>query len=475
MNKAPSDHDEPDATGHSPKTFASGILELAKILSPAGGWPHGLDAYCGTTGVCMVRRICSHRSAHLTIGRARSALLASACLAFLALGLLPRAVLAATINVACGDVAGLKAAITSAAPGDTISLAANCTYTLTAVDNTDVFGPNGLPAISTQLTIEGNGATITRSGPQFRFFHVAAAGNLTLDQLMLSNGSLSGGAQNGGAVLVEGGVLIVTGSTLSANSSALGGAVHNVGTVSIRGTTFVGNSSPNVGGAIFDGASGSLAVTNSTFSGNSATNAGGAIHNAASGATVASSTFSGNTAALGGGAIFNGRTGSLTVQNSILTDNSGGNCGTLITVNDGGHNISWPDTTCPGLNLDPMLGPLASNGGPTQTFALLPTSPAIDAVPAVGAGCPSTDQRGISRPQGPSCDIGAFELAVTAAPTPTPAPVPSPPSTGHRPASDARWFRPTGLAGTLGSLIVLALVVQVWRRRSISLGRRRDK
>ena len=60
---------------------------------------------------------------------------------------------------------------------------------------------------------------------------------------------------------------------------------------------------------------------------------------------------------------------------------------------------------------DPLLGPLHDNGGFTQTMALGSGSPAIDAVPTTGAGCAPTDQRGISRPQGAACDIGAFEFA----------------------------------------------------------------
>ena len=78
-----------------------------------------------------------------------------------------------------------------------------------------------------------------------------------------------------------------------------------------------------------------------------------------------------------------------------------------------GHNLD-SDNTCnlssvgdlP--NTDPLLGPLQDNGGPTETHALLPESPAIDA--GDNAACPSTDQRGIIRPQGSACDIGAFEL-----------------------------------------------------------------
>jgi CSLREA domain-containing protein len=102
----------------------------------------------------------------------------------------------------------------------------------------------------------------------------------------------------------------------------------------------------------------------------------------------------------------------LTLQNSIVAGNTPANC--VAPESDGGHDISFPDATCAGANVDPQLLPLADNGGPTLTQALGPLSPAIDAVPAVGAGCPATDQRGVSRPQGPACDIGAFEVAVSA-------------------------------------------------------------
>ena len=59
--------------------------------------------------------------------------------------------------------------------------------------------------------------------------------------------------------------------------------------------------------------------------------------------------------------------------------------------------------------LDPLLGPLQDNGGPTFTHALLPGSPAIDHIPAENCEV-TTDQRGVARPQGAACDIGAYEL-----------------------------------------------------------------
>jgi hypothetical protein len=93
-------------------------------------------------------------------------------------------------------------------------------------------------------------------------------------------------------------------------------------------------------------------------------------------------------------------------------------------ITDGGHNLVFsPPSVGPpimdpchfpsgtGISVDPMLDPLADNGGPTQTMRLEPLSPAIDQVPASGAGCPATDQRGVARPGGAACDIGAYEVA----------------------------------------------------------------
>ena len=83
----------------------------------------------------------------------------------------------------------------------------------------------------------------------------------------------------------------------------------------------------------------------------------------------------------------------------------------------GGDTIGCSFTPATGdlVNVDPMLGLLQDNGGPTLTHAILADSPAIDsgnpAVPGIGgAACPQTDQRGVLRPQGAACDIGAFEF-----------------------------------------------------------------
>ena len=128
---------------------------------------------------------------------------------------------------------------------------------------------------------------------------------------------------------------------------------------------------------------------------------------------VVNSTIAGNSAGSNGGGIFNGGVSSaLTLVNTIVADNvSGGDCASPPTSL--GHNLDT-DGTC-GLgaggdlsNVAPLLGTLANNGGPTETHALQPGSPAIDA--GDDSAAPATDQRGVSRPQGPTSDIRAFEL-----------------------------------------------------------------
>jgi len=137
--------------------------------------------------------------------------------------------------------------------------------------------------------------------------------------------------------------------------------------------------------------------------------------------TINNSTISSNTAAGRDGSYGGGIFGMSTLQNSIVANNSsGGNCSGTMTSN--GYNLS-SDNTCnfsgPGdlNNTKPLLGPLQNNGGPTQTQALLPGSPAIDA--GNPNGCTDggghllkTDQRGAPRPNKEDtggCDMGAYE------------------------------------------------------------------
>ena len=153
-----------------------------------------------------------------------------------------------------------------------------------------------------------------------------------------------------------------------------------------------------------DDATGVLTVTNATISENFGGLSGGGILSSGP-VTVASSTIYSNTA----GGLVNGGSQPFTIQDTILANNSAGNCnGTITSL---GHNLEDGNSCAPAAvgdlsNTDPKLGPLASNGGPTQTHALLSGSPAIDA--GDNASCPATDQRGVARIG--KCDIGAYEF-----------------------------------------------------------------
>lgn len=135
------------------------------------------------------------------------------------------------------------------------------------------------------------------------------------------------------------------------------------------------------------------------------------------------STFSGNSASVGGGGIVNGAigAGSMTVLNSVLVNNGNGDCA-AVPVSDGGYNLD-DDGSCGfnatnhslSQNANANLGALSYNGGPTLTIPLLSGSAAMDAIPFGANGCGTaivTDQRGVLRPQGAGCDIGAVENAL---------------------------------------------------------------
>ena len=282
-----------------------------------------------------------------------------------------------------------------------------------------------------------------------------AAGSQNAAPLTINNCTLSGNSAGiGGAIYNQLIALTLSGSTLSGNSASAGGGIYNFGTVTISNSTLSGNSASGGGGGIYT--SGTLTISSSTLSGNSG-GAGGGIDNSFGTLTLGNSTLSGNSATINGGGIYN-QSGTLTLSDGTLSGNSspvggaiyssgspqlkntilansasGGNCsvasGTLTSL---GYNLS-DDTTCAtffnqpgdmnstGAGLDPAG--LNSNGGPTQTIALLPASPAVDAIPVSActdvAGSPvTTDQRGAARPQGRACDIGAFELVPQGMPIP---------------------------------------------------------
>jgi CSLREA domain-containing protein len=105
--------------------------------------------------------------------------------------------------------------------------------------------------------------------------------------------------------------------------------------------------------------------------------------------------------------------GEVLLRNTLVASNATSNCATEMALADGGHNLSFGDATCPVsfATGDPKLGPLGDHGGPTQTIGLGAGSAAIDQGPTLAGGCPPVDQRGVARPFGPACDIGAYEVS----------------------------------------------------------------
>jgi CSLREA domain-containing protein len=238
------------------------------------------------------------------------------------------------------------------------------------------------------------------------------------------------------------GSLSITDSSISSNTAFEGAGLYNDGLATVSGTTFHGNTaSPGGSGGAINNDAGTLTVTNSTLSENSAPAGGGGIHSRAGGTvsgstTVVGSTIASNTGGDAGGIYLQG-----VVQLSLtVLANDAHNCAGTGTITSLGPNLEDADTcdlSGPGdlINADPALGPLADNGGPTLTHALLAGSDAIDA----GADCPppATDQRGAIRPADgnadttAACDIGAYEAGVSPfTPTPSPSGTPvSPTST----------------------------------------------
>ncbi|NLV52153.1 MAG: hypothetical protein GXY64_02665 [Bacteroidales bacterium] len=249
----------------------------------------------------------------------------------------------------------------------------------------------------------------------------------------------------GGGMLNAGGSPKLTDVTFSDNTAAEGGGMSNVvSSPSLTNVIFSSNSANSDGGGMYNNSS-SPTLSNVTFSGNTASFNGGGMHNYnISSPTLTNVTFSGNTADLGagmhnynnssptlinvtfsentaslGGGIYINLFSSVTIRNSIFWGNGGGQ----IEVDpQGGGDIDYSliDGGCPlaqgcgsSIYTDPLLGPLADNGGFTLTHALGEGSPAIDTGdPSI---CPATDQRGYYRPIDgdgngtATCDMGAYE------------------------------------------------------------------
>jgi hypothetical protein len=250
------------------------------------------------------------------------------------------------------------------------------------------------------------------------------------------------GEDTGGICNSDNAYAVISRSTISGSWAGGGGSagIDNRGTLEIVESTIDNNYAGAGGGGI--GNSGTATVTNSTISGNYAGedgNGGGGISSSGT-LTLINSTIAGNTAnADGGGGGLRVAGGTVTIRNTIIAGNrvddesdQGPDCFGVLTSVEGSLIQDLESCVIQGgsnnvFGVDPKLGPLRDNGGETQTHALLPGSPAIDA--ASSTTCPATDQRGVQRPLDgngdgtPVCDIGAFEYGtLPAAPTVTPVP-----------------------------------------------------
>jgi hypothetical protein len=375
-----------------------------------------------------------------------------------------------TTNADSG-VGSLRQSIADACVGSTITFDMTPGHVVSPITLT-----SGELAISKSLTIQGPGAnllTVMRDGaaPRFRIFTTNAAA-ITISGLTISNGLTADGTSGlVGTKGTDGGGIFNSGTLTLTSVAVTGNKAGNAGDSSQAATLGADGGS---GGGIFN--NGTLTLVSSTVNDNRAGNggighpsggqggSGGGIYISAGSATLTNSTISHNFAGVttaasagdGGGVAMNSSGGTLTVSNSTITLNFNGlggrgggisNTNGTVTIKStivGGGNISnnGPDifgtVQSDGFNLiqstsgatvnqnggagpnitgqNPLLNPLADNGGPTKTHSLQPTSPAIDKGNRFGL---TTDQRGLSRPVenatpnasgGDGSDIGAVEV-----------------------------------------------------------------
>ncbi|WP_341882121.1 FG-GAP-like repeat-containing protein [Synechococcus sp. UW140] len=333
------------------------------------------------------------------------------------------------------------------------------------------------------LTISGvtvTGANLSGSGGAF-----SNSGALNIYSSTISGNSVTGNGANGGAINNNGSLNIIN-STISGNTSSgssskydnYGGGINNSGTLTVSNST-ISNNTGDIGGGINNSrqGSGNITISNSTLSGNTAISLGGGINNYNNSGTlnVTNCTLSGNSAPTAGGLHNNG---TLNIANTIIANSlapgnippkdyfGGGTINTNLNnlIEDGTLNDTTGNSSGSGnISGDPLLSPLANNGGSTFTMALGATSPAIaagDANVSNAARIFGLDQRGyILSATTPS--IGAYEFNGAIPPAPSVTSVS--PSTGSPAGGNSITITGTNLAGatavTIGGTAVNFTVV----------------
>ncbi len=284
--------------------------------------------------------------------------------------------------------------------------------------------PPGVYRISSPLALQDDyvfGAQLGGGGfsSGARTTVIDARGSGRAVEVSGTNNWLSGVTVTGGRADVGAGALVPGGATLFLYNvimtdnvaTAGGGAVATAGGLSVFRSVLDGNRAGSGGGILVqDG--GIAQVFNSTLSGNTATVAGGAISSSDE-TTLLNATVANNNAPTGGGVHWAGTVATATFWNTIVAGNAGGACGGAISQRTGWEANIVDDASCQltgaegTQGVDPRIGPLRNNRGPTDTHALLAASPAINAGSANLCSISSADQRGATAVG--QCDIGAFE------------------------------------------------------------------
>jgi len=305
------------------------------------------------------------------------------------------------------DDCSLRDAIQVANGGDTITFSVTGTIILTL----------GQLNVDKNLVISGPGPVVlTVSGTNTSRVFYTTGEEVTISGMTLANGD---SGDNGGGLNNNIGCSVrLTNVTFTGNSATgLGGGLYNKGTATLTNVTFSDNSASDKGGGMYNDEISFL--TNVTFTDNIAPSGGGMFDN--NNSTLTNVTISGNSASDRGGGVATPHDSLITLKNTILSGNTapaGPDCSGMLNSN--GYNLIQRirgctvtgDQTSNLYGKDPLLGPLQDNGGATFTRALLPGSPAIDSGDTTDRfGNPvSQDQRGVSRPQGPTSDMGAYEV-----------------------------------------------------------------